>query len=858
MSPYVNNPNINHGTAVAITAAGKTNNNIGKSSIGYNSDLLLYGMSYNHMLEATYAGARVLNISWASGCSFNSYYQIVIDEVYNNGTVIVAAAGNGPTCGNANSKVYPASFNNVISVSSVGPNNNHERFQGDPNSTHQHNDSVDLVAPGYDIALSIANNVYLTGNGTSFAAPYVTGTIGLMLAVNPCLTPAEVEYILKTTAFNVDGVNPAYAGMLGAGRINAAAAVQMAEQMIPIDFTVIVSDQTCYSGNSGIAIYLNSGDTSTYTVHWNDGSHAWTRTNLTTGTYSFTISSPGGCSIYREVHLSVNGPFFDYPNSVFIQDGSAELQDVNGDGVINIRGTIVIENGVNYEISGKTVRFSTNSDLPVAQGYPYSGIVVKSEASLNILNTSFDALSSCVNEWGGIELWNQTGSPATLSMLNSSIKNAAVAVANISKSTMHSNGTMPGGIISIEQNLFENNRISVLIDERIGERQFHEVVNNSFLNSAGIQEIIYLNLKNTNNIKVEKNKFRGNNTLVRNTRGTAIRALDSEFNIYSVKPFVQDSSYNNIFEDLYEGMVFINHSKSVLGIKAQNNLFANVINAVIVQGAFSGDINSNAFELPEGNTNTEVTGIVVAGSEALNITANSFQSINENYNYGIRCIANSSAQSTIKLNDFQGAISAGIVFEGENNFKNISCNTFDLMTGSDWIIDNDAQGNSGNLIMANALKLNIFSEVQNVNYQISLSAGTSSFLYEDAVDYLPTEISTNVSLEGVQVQPNWENQCILNTEEIIGTQTTGIAEEKTQEEKALVYPNPSNGTINLNVPENMKLQSIQILNSDGRVLENRMHTNGMKYDLTHLAAGTYFIAMLTDHGIVQTERLIVQ
>jgi len=69
-----------HGTAVAITAAGNTNNAIGKSAIGYNSRLQLRVMDYNEVLAATYSGARVINMSWASGCYSSYYAQQVIDE----------------------------------------------------------------------------------------------------------------------------------------------------------------------------------------------------------------------------------------------------------------------------------------------------------------------------------------------------------------------------------------------------------------------------------------------------------------------------------------------------------------------------------------------------------------------------------------------------------------------------------------------------------------------------------------------------------------------------------------------------------------------------------------------------------
>lgn len=221
-----------HGTAVATIVAGNTNNSVGLSSIGYNTTLSLYRMNYNDMLIASYNGAKVINLSWASGCSFNTYAQQAIDEVYNNGTFIVASAGNGTTCGGPNSLVYPAAYNHVFAVTSVGSQDNIEKTIGNPNTRHQTNSSVDICAPGHNVPLTAAPGWYLNSSGTSFAAPYVTGTVALMLAVKPDLTNSEIDSILRLTAKNIDTLNPSYVGKIGAGRLNSGLAVQTVWDMI--------------------------------------------------------------------------------------------------------------------------------------------------------------------------------------------------------------------------------------------------------------------------------------------------------------------------------------------------------------------------------------------------------------------------------------------------------------------------------------------------------------------------------------------------------------------------------------------------------------------------------------------------
>lgn len=303
-----------HGTAVAITAAGATNNGAGISSIGYDTKLALYQMDFDDVLAASYAGARVINMSWTSSCDFEQYAQDVINEVYNNGTFVVASAGNGSTCNDPSNFIYPASYENVFSVTSVGPNNNHEKVIGNPNSTHQHNPQVDLSAPGYNVLISAAPGWILFANGTSYAAAYVTGTVGLMLAVNPNLTNDDIEEILKSSSFYVDDVNPIYAGMIGAGRLDAYAAVVMAlgsNCNLAVDAG---NNQTSYYGYQPAECVNLSGTvsdgTAPYQFEWVSNSGTFFGSDITVcpennDVYTLTVTDATGCSATDDVEICV-------------------------------------------------------------------------------------------------------------------------------------------------------------------------------------------------------------------------------------------------------------------------------------------------------------------------------------------------------------------------------------------------------------------------------------------------------------------------------------------------------------------------------------------------------------------------
>ena len=250
----------NHGVAVAGMIAANTDNGIGIASIGYNTKLIvsdIYGYpptsSANEMLMISQiSGVKVLNGSWHNGiCQASPISEAVYDEIWNSGVVVVFTAGNG-NCNGPNNYVYPASYSNTISVSSVGhvnPYGNVDPIYGRTNwrdvhepiignsTTHQHNDKVDLVAPGYRIPSLKSNNTYGNYWGTSLSAPQVAATCALMFAVNPDLTSDEVRNILLSTTDDIYDIpeNLPYTGRLGTGRLNVYRAVKTAKCLFDDD-----------------------------------------------------------------------------------------------------------------------------------------------------------------------------------------------------------------------------------------------------------------------------------------------------------------------------------------------------------------------------------------------------------------------------------------------------------------------------------------------------------------------------------------------------------------------------------------------------------------------------------------------
>lgn len=264
-----------HGTMVLGLIAANTGNGIGQSAIGYNCRLLAYETGLNHFPAAIMAGAKVINCSWYTSCTFNQNEQDMINLAYEMGVVVVAAAGNGGTCGGPTNYVYPAAYDHVIAVTGVGHNFdrgeqnvcngkiNHKdvhvyRAHKDaPIQTLQHHDKIDLAAPAYEVrGLSLSS--YWNNSGTSFASPIVAGASGLLFSVYSEFTPADIEGILKCTAYKLDTItdNAPYRGLLGAGRLDAGKAVQKANEMLgnkPVDI------QWYYYNRKGYRVKFDPG-----------------------------------------------------------------------------------------------------------------------------------------------------------------------------------------------------------------------------------------------------------------------------------------------------------------------------------------------------------------------------------------------------------------------------------------------------------------------------------------------------------------------------------------------------------------------------------------------------------------------
>ncbi|PSP80859.1 serine protease [Halobacteriales archaeon QS_1_68_20] len=144
------------------------------------------------------------------GSSGTSELKDAVDYAYNNGVLVVAAAGNDGECCDCVS--YPAVYSNAIAVSATDSNDNLASFS----STGP---EVEIAAPGKDIYSTYNDGGYNTLSGTSMACPHVSGAGALLMANGYSNTEARDR--LNNTADDICRC----AEDQGSGRLNAAAAL---------------------------------------------------------------------------------------------------------------------------------------------------------------------------------------------------------------------------------------------------------------------------------------------------------------------------------------------------------------------------------------------------------------------------------------------------------------------------------------------------------------------------------------------------------------------------------------------------------------------------------------------------------
>jgi subtilisin family serine protease len=223
----------NHGTRVAGIIGAEGNNRLGITGINWAASMLaIKAFDSQGLSDAARAAqavefavqikkffmrlgnVRVLNNSYGwylNDCSSCQSLRDQIEIARDNGILFVASAGNdGISTESGIKQHFPSGFS-TSNIISVGAFNNSGAFASFSNFGAT---SVHVAAPGKDIFSTVRNNGYAFADGTSWAAPFVSGAAALTLARCPGLSTTNLKSAILN---NVDATT---FPILTSGRLN--------------------------------------------------------------------------------------------------------------------------------------------------------------------------------------------------------------------------------------------------------------------------------------------------------------------------------------------------------------------------------------------------------------------------------------------------------------------------------------------------------------------------------------------------------------------------------------------------------------------------------------------------------------
>ncbi len=237
-----------HGTLVSGCIAPLTNNGVGIAAvapgckvmairIGFqNTDGL--GVSYASLMASGFMyavnnGAKIINLSYGTG--FTTAFANAINAALNAGLVICASAGNDGD--EVAGYLQGLSDSRILAVAATGSGDTKTDFSS-------YGTWVDISAPGEGIYTTAYNqstgtSTYDSTQGTSFSSPIAAGACALIWSAHPSWTSSQVAALIRSSADPLDALNPAYAGKLGAGRVNLLKALGDNVHQFPQEFPTL-------------------------------------------------------------------------------------------------------------------------------------------------------------------------------------------------------------------------------------------------------------------------------------------------------------------------------------------------------------------------------------------------------------------------------------------------------------------------------------------------------------------------------------------------------------------------------------------------------------------------------------------
>ncbi|MBI4592274.1 S8 family serine peptidase [Candidatus Uhrbacteria bacterium] len=339
---------VSHGTVIAGIIGAVGDNDEGVAGIIWDVQLMSVRILDNQGIGDSnlarqgveYAianGADVINLSF-TGFDFDDALRRTIEEAYEAGIVVVAAMGNADNGGiNIDfSPIFPACFGEradedwILGVAATDQDDVKADF------SNYGAECTDISAPGQDIFSAVyqdddwaqmSDGYYEDSwSGTSMASPMIAGAAALLKSTYHSLTPDDIKSILRLSVDPVSATGDAQ-GKMGAGRLNVATALSLAESFVDEEESSTVSASEPAS-RYRIAVASESDSPPTVRVFTNSGSEIIASFDAYDGSFTggvrLTMGDVDGDG--EEEIVTVPGPGGGPQVRVFDVDGNLEGQ----------------------------------------------------------------------------------------------------------------------------------------------------------------------------------------------------------------------------------------------------------------------------------------------------------------------------------------------------------------------------------------------------------------------------------------------------------------------------------------------------------------------------------------------------
>ncbi len=485
-----------HGTFVAGVAGAETNDSQGVAGVagGWTSSdggckMLIckigeIGVSTDAAIAAIlYAvdkGTKIITLSFKIGHSIT--LEDIINSVYINNSCFIDCCSHNQDEGEL---PFPANVEHCFAVG--GSDQNGLRWTSIYGGSN-YGEGLMIIAPSKDIKSTYKDNEYGISNGTSFAAPQVGATAGLILSRFPGFTAQDIEEVLCLTAMKLPSYEflegyeyGSWNNYVGYGKLNADRAIGIKEDItsgIILEEGNYIIDEVHVSNNSTLTfshesrfyllktgeLYVDEGSTliieDDVKITGKGVNKIIINGNLQIGSNVSFIAEEG-----TTLQIEINNPelLVDFSNTTFT---NAELFLYNSQTTISYS---TFDNSIIYGYDGSL--FVNETDFLSSSVYAQK--VSESNVFVDITNCDFIGLPSL----SAIEIENYPN----FSIQNCSIINYRDAISlyncgdgendqlisnNVISENTGAGITMYRSLVDILHNVIENNNIGIRCFDR--------------------------------------------------------------------------------------------------------------------------------------------------------------------------------------------------------------------------------------------------------------------------------------------------------------------------------------------------------------------------------------------------------